>query len=157
MKQRVSEKSPVRAAVCAAALLLTAPAGCVPSAEEIPPPSQCAALTRQDAGRPIRLRVGDCARISLDENPTTGYRWQFRIAPAPDAPEGETAGSVEPIDDRYCASQQASDEPLCGAGGVRILTVRGARPGRVGVFGTYRREWEPDSPAAEVGFLFDVR
>ena len=58
-------------------LLGIAGCGTGPEAVELPPPS--VTLTAADVNRTTPLRIGEYAKISLKENPSTGYTWMFRM------------------------------------------------------------------------------
>lgn len=86
-------------------------------------------LTAAQAGRVVTLRVGDTLRVELEENPTTGYRWQAQPV---------EAGVLEPASTSY----EAAGEHAAGSGGTARLDFRAARPGRVTLRLELRRPWE---------------
>ena len=59
------------------------------------------------------VQVGDIVRVSLTENPTTGYRWQFSAGT-------DNASPIQILQDRY----DLPNTNLMGASGTRIITVR---------------------------------
>ena len=67
--------------------------------------------------------------ISIDENPTTGYRWSQKIA---------DEGIVKLAKDDYNAPQSG----LVGAGGTRVFTYTAVAPGKTTILLNYERSWE---------------
>ena len=59
------------------------------------------------------LHVGDIVRVTLAENPTTGYRWNFSAG-------SERTDALQILQDRY----ESPNTNLVGAGGKRIITLR---------------------------------
>lgn len=84
-------------------------------------------------GRTINLRVGDGVKLTLDENPTTGYKWEFLSRPEP--------GCVI-VTDAYVANTSVG---LMGAGGVHNWEFRAVDKGTATVRLGYRRPWEKDT------------
>ncbi|MGC1906984.1 MAG: protease inhibitor I42 family protein [Candidatus Acidiferrum sp.] len=86
-------------------------------------------------GRDLTMNVGDTVELSLAENPTTGFRWDFASKPEPvctiakDAFDAET-GSL-------------------GKGGTHHWEFQAVRAGTGTVKLEYRRPWEKDTPAAD--------
>lgn len=86
-------------------------------------------------GRTINLRVGGGVKLSLEENPTTGYRWEFLT-------------KLEPVcvvvSDAYVAGGGA-----IGSGGVHDWVFRAVAKGTASVKLGYRRPWEKDTAPAQ--------
>ena len=70
--------------------------------------------------------------VSLDENPSTGYGWQYAAS---------EDGIVQLTDDEYHSDAPAG---VVGAGGVRALSFAGLKEGTVTLTFTYLRSWERD-------------
>jgi inhibitor of cysteine peptidase len=87
-------------------------------------------------GRSIELRVGDGVKLSLDENPTTGYRWEFVTKPEP---------VCVMVSDLYIANQGGA----VGSGGVHDWAFRAVSVGTGTVNLAYRRPWEKDTPPGQ--------
>jgi predicted secreted protein len=85
--------------------------------------------------RLIPLAVGGCAKITLEENMTTGYRWTAKY----DA----KLCKVE-IDHRGPENQ--GGVPLCGAPGKAIVTVTLLTNATAEVVLEYLRPWEKNTP-----------
>ena len=93
------------------------------------------AVTPQDNGRVVAVKVGDTISIRLPENPTTGYSWAIDAIDAKrleaDAPayQGEGAG--------------------LGAGGARTWRFVARAPGRTRLGLKRWRHWEGDASIVE--------
>ena len=85
-------------------------------------------LDENHDGVQVDLAVGETLELSLLENPTTGYHWQFDPTPPP---------VLEVISDTF----EPPDGAL-GAGGRRRWTFRAMWPGEGTLYLTYRRSWE---------------
>ncbi len=85
-------------------------------------------VTEADFGRVINVEVGDRLRISLSENPSTGFSWRCGWDPR---------GHLELLRDTF-----VPDEPgRPGQGGVRNFVFRVSTPGRTDVWVQYGRWW----------------
>ncbi len=97
-------------------------------------------LDERASGQTIRVRLGERVQICLEENMTTGFRWQLVTG-------GEPACALVDEDVR-----SADGRP--GAGGRRCWTLEAQRPGQGRVELVYRRPWERDRPP---GRTFAIR
>jgi inhibitor of cysteine peptidase len=88
------------------------------------------------SGRTVNLRVGDGVKVTLDENPTTGYRWEFVSRPEP---------ACVIVADAYVANTNG----LAGSGGVHNWDFRAVDKGTCAVSLAYRRPWEKDTAPAQ--------
>ena len=68
--------------------------------------------------------------VSVDENPTTGYRWNQKIA---------DESIVKLAKDDYIAPQSNG---MVGAGGTRAFTYTAVAPGKTTIVLNYERSWE---------------
>ena len=70
--------------------------------------------------------------VSLSENPSTGYAWQYTVA--------------DEVVVRNCGDAYSTDAPagVVGAGGTRALSFLGLQAGTTTVTFTYLRAWEGD-------------
>lgn len=84
-------------------------------------------LTHDDSGAARDVRIGDQIIVTLDETPTTGYRWHAEI---------DTA-RLQLTDDHY----EGAERPV-GAGGTRRLTFAPLQAGPVRLHLVKRRHWE---------------
>lgn len=87
-------------------------------------------------GRSIELRVGDGVKLSLAENPTTGYRWEFVTKPEP---------NCVVVSDAYVADAGGA----IGSGGAHEWAFRAVSAGTGTVSLAYRRPWEKDTAPAQ--------
>jgi inhibitor of cysteine peptidase len=94
--------------------------------------------TNNDGG--VSIEPGMMIRITLVENPTTGYSWNMTV------PAGLTLVSDEFI---------APDTGLMGAPGTHVWNIGATTPGTYRVDGTYLRPWETDAEPAET-FTLEV-
>lgn len=77
-------------------------------------------LTEADNGRAITAPLDDVIELALEENATTGFRWQVvRADGLVELPDG--ARSSEP--------RVPPSTPQIGAGGTRVFRFRAGRPG----------------------------
>jgi inhibitor of cysteine peptidase len=88
-------------------------------------------VTQEGNGKTIDLSVGQVFLIQLDENPTTGYRWNVcEIDP----------DLIERTEDQY--SQNLGSET--GGGGVRIFKFTAKKTGQNQIQLKHWRSWEGD-------------
>jgi inhibitor of cysteine peptidase len=83
----------------------------------------------------VSLPVGEEVQIEVDENPTTGYRWELQAEPA---------NGVDLLNTSFCRRGAG-----VGAGGSRVWTVRLTRPANVLLHAFLRRPWQPTSAPQE--------
>jgi inhibitor of cysteine peptidase len=95
-------------------------------------------LTESDVRGEHALGVGEELVLRLEENPTTGFRWQ----PA-DLPEGVTLA-----DDGFVPPTAARP----GQGGVHTFRVRPTAPGAYRVAIALGRSWGATAPERSVEF-----
>ncbi|MBK8510094.1 MAG: protease inhibitor I42 family protein [Candidatus Competibacteraceae bacterium] len=119
-------------------------AGCASkkSAEPVAPPAGSRengvlSLKREDNNRTAELRVGERFKVSLPENPSTGYTW-----------------AIDETDRHLLALEgTAYDEPdeggFVGARGRRIFTFSTQQAGEVVLRLKYWRFWDGDASTTE--------
>ena len=98
-------------------------------------------LTATDAGTRCAARVGDQVSVALNENPSTGYRWQADVDEA----------ALRPLDDAFEAASGAT-----GAGGTRRLTFEVLAAGATDLRLRKLRSWKPDEVVEEFAVTLDV-
>ena len=81
----------------------------------------------------IVAKEGSTFSIRLEENPTTGYRWQFTVA---------DEALVMLKDDRYVADDAGGNR--LGSGGMRILTFEARQSGNTSIAFVYRPVYPSD-------------
>lgn len=93
-------------------------------------PSQSVAATvgAGDNGNMVSVREGSLIKVSLDENPTTGYSWNESVTPG-----------LTIVDSKYVSSGSG----LMGAGGVHEWTIKAVGKGQQQFSAIYKRSWEP--------------
>lgn len=96
------------------------------------------------AAGPHVLGRGDEVVLRLEENPTTGYRWQI-------AQSG--AGELGLVDDRFVPG---AGDTAPGAGGHRIVRFVGRQPGEVRLEAVLRRSWEATGVSQQRVFVVIV-
>jgi inhibitor of cysteine peptidase len=84
---------------------------------------------------PVRVAIAQEVQIEVDENPSTGYRWELHTEP----PDG-----VEILNSSF---QRQSDR--VGAVGLRLWTIRLRRVGEVQLRAELRRSWEAGNAPVE--------
>ena len=90
-------------------------------------------LTIEDAGTLIEIEVFSTFSIMLEENPTTGFRWEV-------GSYDEYALNI--LDDSF---SHFSDSHI-GGGGVRIFTIQMKQKGISDLSFYYKRSWEKEVP-----------
>jgi len=84
------------------------------------------------AAQEFHIPLGSDIIFSLNENPSTGYRWEWIITNNP------TSSKIEIVDMGYFSS---SNRP--GAGGVHRWKIHAIKKGVTSVNRQYRRPWIP--------------
>jgi inhibitor of cysteine peptidase len=101
----------------------------------MPPRQQV--VTEANNGKSINLKVGDSFYLRLPENPSTGYSWVLNTS---QGLGGNLTGNY--------SSEQPSEgvnQPLVGAGGVRIWEIKANSTGSQQVNGIYKRSFENET------------
>jgi len=92
-------------------------------------------IDEDDADSQVVLEQGQYLVVTLESNPTTGYRWE--VVENQDSIL-EQVGEVE-----FKPSEQ-SDPPIAGAGGWEIFRFKAVSAGQMTLEHVYRRSWETD-------------
>lgn len=82
-----------------------------------------------DDGQNVSIKKGEALRLSLPENPSTGYSWNLSLS-----------DGLYLVSDQY-TSDDTSDR-LVGAGGTHSWDIRATGIGPQQITGVYRRPWE---------------
>lgn len=81
--------------------------------------------------------------IALEENPTTGFKWEARV----------NESVLQLVEDEYVSN---ADKKLAGAGGVRNLTFIILDDTKITeIYLYYRRSWEPFPQTPTRVFIYD--
>jgi inhibitor of cysteine peptidase len=91
-------------------------------------------LCQSDNGKTFELSLGQSFLIQLNENPTTGYRWEVSKT---------DADLVKLTEDKYLQNFDSAT----GGGGVRIFTFTANSVGEDQIQLKHRRFWEKDELA----------
>jgi len=100
-------------------------------------------LASSRADNPISYR-GDTLKITLDENPTTGFVWSFAI-------EGD---SVQALDDEYFSD--LNPRGYDGVGGRHVFRFKGISGGIATIQFFLSREWEDNPPFQELTIEVEI-
>ncbi len=84
-----------------------------------------------DAGKVIILPRYAILRIVLEENPSTGYRWQV---------ENISSRCLEIVSNEFVAK----NGPAIGATGIVVFSFKPVKPGRCELYLKLWRSWEGD-------------
>jgi inhibitor of cysteine peptidase len=99
------------------------------------PPRQ-QVVTEADNGTNISLEKGETFYLRLPENPSTGYSWELNL----------TQGLNNVSTEYYPPEQpEGIEQPLVGAGGVRLWEIKAVAEGSQQVAGVYKRPWENET------------
>lgn len=93
------------------------------------------ALTREQNGRVVVVKVGDAISVRLPENPTTGYSWAIDSLDATRLEAGAASYHGEGVG--------------LGAGGVRTWALGARAPGKTRIELKRWRHWEGDASVVE--------
>lgn len=100
-------------------------------------------LLAEHSGSTIAAAVGDRVRVRLDENPTTGYRWQSLAQ----------SGVLNLVDDEFVPVGDGG----IGAGGTRTLEYEAIAAGRGSLKLGLTRAWEPErEPLHTFGIALEI-
>ncbi len=90
----------------------------------------------QAADQTLRLRRGEQASIELQENASTGYRWEIER-------DANANLAIVRIGDRGVSSDAIpGSRPLVGAPGLPRWSIEAVSVGRARITFAYRRPWE---------------
>jgi inhibitor of cysteine peptidase len=92
-------------------------------------------LGAQDSDSQVEVEEGQTLIITLESNPTTGFRWEVARV---DASVLQQQGEAE-----YNASD-SKEPPLVGAGGTETLRFKAMKAGQTTLELIYHRSWEKD-------------
>ena len=88
-------------------------------------------LTSADHGGTVTVRPGDVIAISLEEDPTTGFRWVL---------DRNDEDSLEAVGSNYLPAQPSG----AGGTGQHVFRFKAARAGQVRLALKRWRQWEGD-------------
>ena len=99
-------------------------------------------IFKYETDKEISINVGEIFQISLDSNPTTGYRWEIvnvlkKLTIPSDEPNGDFIRGPRKI---------------VGSRGKQIFTFEAIAPGKEEIKFAYKRSWE--STSETLGTIF---
>ena len=112
-----------------------------------PMPPRQQVITEADNGKNISLKNGETFYLRLKENPTTGYSWQINLSQG-----------LNNVSENYYPPKSSKDnnQPLVGAGGVRVWEIKAVTEGSQQVKSIYKRPWE-NITGTEENFTLNVK
>ncbi|MDY6966481.1 MAG: protease inhibitor I42 family protein [Halobacteriota archaeon] len=116
-------------------IVLVGTSGCLSSDLE-----ETVYVDASSAGKEVELSLGDTLVITLNSNPTTGFRWNLTEM---------SDGSVLRLSGNEFEPPEASDPPLVGAGGREVWTFNAIKAGSSIISMEYSRPWEEETEPAE--------
>ncbi len=93
-------------------------------------------IFQEDQGKTFAAYQGDLIVIRIEENPTTGYRWEICMV---------EQQIIEILDSDYLIAPEGG----IGGGGMRIFRFRAKSSGISPVQLRLRRAWEPEDAVLE--------
>ena len=90
------------------------------------------------SNQPIEVKIGEQFTITLDSNPTTGYKWEASF----------DQSSLKLVKREY--KQDASKPGMVGVGGKEHFIFEGIKAGDAQIKLTYKRPWEQQPADAKV-------
>ncbi len=91
-------------------------------------------IPEADAGKGVKIAVGEQFDFMLESNATTGFEWRLV--------EPTSEETVKKISNEY----EEPNTGTIGAGGTEHWIFEGARPGETTIKLEYIRPWEPNAP-----------
>ncbi len=95
-------------------------------------------LAEQDNEKSFTVPVGKKIIITLPENPTTGYVWQFFVSP-----DGQSV--IKDIHENYISPQTG----LLGSSGIKEYSFVTKHQGTLTIQAAYQRPWEKNKKSAK--------
>ena len=86
----------------------------------------------------------DQIKVSLEENPTTGYQWTYKIS---------DESLIKYVSDSY---NDSSSSNTVGAGGVHDFIFKAIADGKADITFTYERSFEKDSAETVLVYKYDI-
>lgn len=94
-------------------------------------------LHKSDHAKHFKLSTGSQIVITLEENPTTGFRWAL---------DPLDANLLQLVSSTY---KSEATPQIAGSGGTRTITLATLHPGHTSLKLKLRREWEGDASAID--------
>lgn len=103
------------------------PLGCIDNSDKNGPTIM--EVTQENSSETIELGPGDQIRVSLEENPTTGFQWNM-----------SSTDGLNLIDDQYVMDEH--EEGMVGVGGTHFWTFEISGTQTQQITAVYKRPWE---------------
>lgn len=87
-------------------------------------------VNEQQNNATVQVSPGSTITVKLQENPTTGYRWNMSVS-----------SGLRVVNDTYIPSDPTGQ--LVGSGGTRVWDIAADGPGTQQIRAMYHRSWEP--------------
>jgi len=98
------------------------------------------------AGKEVEVAVGGSLIVTLESNPTTGFKWELT--------EVTDQTVLELVESKYEPGKEARQEPpVPGAGGTEIWSFKALKKGETTISMEYSQPWEQGVKAAETFVL----
>ena len=101
------------------------------------PPAESVEVNEDDNGGQFELERGQILVVTLESNPSTGYKWELTEQ---DKSILLQLGEVE------FKSSDTGDPPTVGAGGWEVFRFRAVNAGQMPLLFFYHRSWEDAEP-----------
>jgi inhibitor of cysteine peptidase len=104
---------------------------------EVYPSAETVDVNEADNGGQVELELGKLLVVTLESNPSTGYRWELV----------ENDDSIlKQFGQAEFKSSETGDSPMVGAGGWVIFRFKAVSAGQITLELVYRRPWEDVEP-----------
>lgn len=114
--------------------------------DNVIPPGQ-PKFTEADNGTTANLENGTTFFLELPENPSTGYSWELELSPG-----------LSLLSEEYVTGEppERLEQPIVGAGGLRLWGIKAIAEGGQQLKGVYKRPWEEET-GFEKNFTINIK
>ncbi len=100
---------------------------------EVYPPAETVEINEGNDGEQVELELGEILVVTLESNPSTGYRWE--------QPKNSKSILVQ-LGQAEFKSSETGEPPMVGAGGWEIFRFKAVSAGQMTLELVYHRSWE---------------
>jgi len=104
---------------------------------EVYPSAETVDVNEADDGGQIELELGKLLVVTLESNPSTGYRWEL---------VEDNESILKQFGEVEFKSSETGDPPMVGAGGWEIFRFKAVSAGQMTLELVYHRSWEDVEP-----------
>ena len=104
---------------------------------EIYPSAETVEVNEDNDGGQIELELGEILVVTLESNPSTGYRWELLE---------DNESILKQFGQAEFKSSETSDPPMVGVGGWEIFRFKAVSTGQITLELVYHRYWEDVEP-----------